>query len=228
MFVDALPGGTPPPPLPPLGQRVAVASDDAFRFSYPHVLNGWRRAGAEVVPFSPLADDPPDAAADAVYLPGGYPELHAGRLAANGVFLDGLRRAGTRGAVVYGECGGYMALGETLTDAAGAAHRMAGLLPIEASMAERSLHLGYRRAELAAAGPLGPEGGAFGAHEFHYASVIREGGADPLFRARDAAGAPLGRCGLRRDNVMGSFVHLIDARPIDADAVRRRRERREE
>ena len=77
--VDVLPGGTPAPPLPPLGQRVAVASDDAFRFSYPHVLDGWRRAGAEIVPFSPLADEPPDAAADAVYLPGGYPELHAGR-----------------------------------------------------------------------------------------------------------------------------------------------------
>lgn len=228
--IDVLPGGPPAPPLPPLGQRVAVASDDAFRFSYPHVLDGWRRAGAEIVPFSPLADEPPDAAADAVYLPGGYPELHAGRLAANGAFLDGLRRAGTRGAIVYGECGGYMALGETLADADGAAHRMAGLLPLDASMAERSLHLGYRRAELAAAGPLGPEGGTFGAHEFHYASVIREGGADPLFRVRDAVGAPLGRGGLRRDNVMGSFVHLIDARPIDidADAAHKRRGRREE
>ncbi len=228
--VDVLPGGTSAPPLPPLGQRVAVASDDAFRFSYPHVLDGWRRAGAEIVPFSPLADEPPDAAADAVYLPGGYPELHAGRLAANGAFLDGLRRAGTRGAIVYGECGGYMALGEILADADGAAHRMAGLLPLDSSMAERSLHLGYRQAELAAAGPLGPEGGTFGAHEFHYASVIREGCADPLFRVRDAVGAPLGRGGLRRDNVMGSFVHLIDARPIDidADAAHKRRGRREE
>ena len=228
--VGSLPGGTPPPPLPPLGQRVAVARDDAFRFSYPHVLDGWRRAGAEIVPFSPLADERPDAAADAVYLPGGYPELHAGPLAANGAFLDGVRRAGTRGAVVYGECGGYMVLGETLTDADGAAHRMAGLLPLETSMAERSLHLGYRRAELTAAGPLGPEGETFGAHEFHYAAILQEDGADSLFRVRDAAGAPLGRSGLRRDNVMGSFVHLIDARPFDIDkgAAHKRRGRQDE
>ena len=214
--VDTLRGGAAPPPLPPLGQRIAVASDDAFRFSYPHVLGGWRRAGAEIVPFSPLADDRPDAAADAVYLPGGYPELHADRLAANGVFLDGVRRAGNGGAVVYGECGGYMVLGETLTDADGVSHRMAGLLPLETSMAERSLHLGYRRAELTATGPLGHEGGMFGAHEFHYASVLREDGGDSLFRVRDAAGEPLGCGGLRRGNVMGSFVHLIDARPTGA------------
>ena len=226
--VDAPPGGTAPPPLPPLGQRVAVASDDAFRFSYPHVVDGWRRAGAEIVPFSPLADERPDAAADAVYLPGGYPELHAGLLAANGAFLDGVRRAAARGAVVYGECGGYMVLGGTLTDTDGVAHRMADLLPLETSMAERSLHLGYRRAELAATGPLGTEGGTFGAHEFHYASILREDGADPLFRVRDAAGASLGCGGLRRGNVMGSFVHLIDAHPIDIDpgAAHKRNRRR--
>ena len=84
--------GPPPRPLRPLGQRIAVARDIAFAFAYRAVLDGWRVAGAEVLPFSPLADEAPDPAADAVYLPGGYPELHAGRLAANAGFLAGLPR----------------------------------------------------------------------------------------------------------------------------------------
>ena len=210
--VGPRPGGPPPRPLPPLGQRIAVAADDAFRFFYRHVVDGWRAAGAEILPFSPLAGEAPPAPADAVYLPGGYPELHAGRLAANAAFLDGLRAAATRGCPVYGECGGYMVLGEALTDAGGAAHRMAGLLPLETSFADRRLHLGYRTATLAADTPLGAAGAAFGAHEFHYASIVRETGAEPLFTARDAAGADLGAAGLRRGAAMGSFIHLIDRR----------------
>ena len=206
------PGGVPPQPLPPLGSRIAVASDDAFQFHYRHVLDGWRAADAELIPFSPVADKAPDAAADAVYLPGGYPELHAGKLAAAGNFLAGLRAAAERGAVIYGECGGYMVLGEALTDADGTAHAMAGLLPLETSFADRKLHLGYRDAVLGADTPLGPAGAAFGAHEFHYASIVRQGEADPLFTARDAAGTDLGAAGLRHGNVMGSFIHLIDAR----------------
>ena len=91
---------------PPLGQRIAVARDIAFAFVYPALLDGWRKAGAELSFFSPLADEGPSSAADAVYLPGGYPELHAGRLAANAVFLNGLRAAAERGATVFGECGG--------------------------------------------------------------------------------------------------------------------------
>ena len=200
------------PPLPPLGQRIAVAADDAFRFVYRHVLDGWRGAGADILPFSPLADEGPDTAADAVFLPGGYPELHAGRLAANATFLDGLRAAAKRGAAVYGECGGYMTLGEALTDADGRTHRMAGLLPLETSFAERKLHLGYRNAALAADHPLGRAGSAFGAHEFHYATTVRAGDAAPLFRVSDAAGTDLGAAGLASGTVSGSFVHLIDRR----------------
>jgi cobyrinic acid a,c-diamide synthase len=201
-----------PTPIPLLGNRIAVAADDAYRFVYRHVIDGWRGAGAELVPFSPLADQAPDAAADAVYLPGGYPELHAGTLASNASFLDGLRAAAARGATIYGECGGYMTLGESLTDAEGQAHRMAGLLPVETSFAARKLHLGYREAALCADGPLGGSGTVYGAHEFHYATVLREGDARPLFRAADAAGTDLGAAGLCAGNVMGSFIHLIDVR----------------
>src|SRR4051812_10538063 len=109
-------------PLPPLGHRIAIARDRAFSFSYPHLLHDWTRAGSQLLPFSPLADQPPDDRADAVYLPGGYPELHADQLSRNQAAMDGLRRAAGSGALVYGECGGFMLLGESLTDKEGRAH----------------------------------------------------------------------------------------------------------
>ena len=182
--------------LPPLGRRIAIARDDAFVFIYPNVLSGWRDAGAELSFFSPLADQAPDPAADAVYLPGGYPELHADRLAASERFLVGLRRAAGDGKTIYGECGGYMVLGEGLTAADGRGHRMAGLLPLATSFAKRRLHLGYREARLLAAGPLGIAGTSFRGHEFHYATTVSSGDAAPLFAA-DSRGADLGRVGLR-------------------------------
>lgn len=196
--------------IAPLGRRIAVARDDAFCFAYPTLLDGWRRAGAELLLFSPVADEPPDPGADAVYLPGGYPELHAGRLAAAGAFAAGLRQAAADGKPVYGECGGYMVLGESLTDAAGRRHPMTGLLPLATSFAERRLSLGYRRTTLLASGPLGAAGTCFRGHEFHYATIIREGAADRLWSACDAAGSDLGGCGLRLGPVFGSFIHLID------------------
>ncbi len=198
------------PNLPPLGQSIAVARDDAFRFVYPAVLDGWRRDGAELSFFSPLADQPPDPGAAAVYLPGGYPELWAGRLAAGERFFHGLRGAAAEAKPVYGECGGYMVLGEALIDADGRRHPMAGLLPLATSFAERRLSLGYRGASLLASGPLGPRGARFRGHEFHYATVIREGAADRLWSVANAAGADLGRHGLRRGSAFGSFIHLID------------------
>jgi cobyrinic acid a,c-diamide synthase len=197
-------------PLPPLGQRIAVARDEAFLFVYPAVLEGWRRQGATLSFFSPLADEPPDSAADAVYLPGGYPELHAGRLAAAERCLAGLRRAAAAKAAIYGECGGYMLLGDSLTGADGATHRMTGLLPLATSFAERRLHLGYRSARLLADTPLGPRGARFRGHEFHYATTLRTGDAEPLFALADSCGIDLGPSGLRRGSVFGSFIHLID------------------
>ena len=198
--------------IPPLGQRIAVARDDAFCFAYPAVLDGWRRAGAELSFFSPLANEPPHTSADAVYLPGGYPELWAGRLAAAQSFAAGLRGAAAAGKPVYGECGGYMVLGEYLVDAEGRRQRMAGLLPLVTSFAERRLHLGYRSVSLLEGGPLGAPGTGFRGHEFHYATVVREGAADRLMAATDPARADLGACGLRRGPVFGSFIHLIDRR----------------
>jgi cobyrinic acid a,c-diamide synthase len=198
------------PALPALGQKIAIARDDAFLFAYETTLSGWRRQGAAISFFSPLADEAPPPDTDAIYLPGGYPELHAGRLAAAVGFLGGLRGAAARGKAIYGECGGYMVLGDALTDADGKTHSMAGLLPVATSFAEPRRHLGYRAARLLATGPLGVEGTRFRGHEFHYARVVAEGDSDPLFAVADAGGNDLGRAGLRRGSVFGSFIHLID------------------
>jgi cobyrinic acid a,c-diamide synthase len=202
--------GPPPRPLRPLGQRIALANDVAFGFAYPAVVEGWRIAGAEILPFSPLAGEAPAATADAVYLPGGYPELHAGRLAASAGFLDGLRAAAARSAFVYGECGGYMALGRALIDREGARHAMAGLLPVVTSFAEPRRQLGYRRLRALEATPLGSAGTTFRGHEFHYASLVEGGDAPALFEVTDARRQALGELGARVGTVAGSFLHLID------------------
>jgi cobyrinic acid a,c-diamide synthase len=201
---------SPGPPVPPLGQRIAVARDDAFAFIYAETLEGWRGAGAEISFFSPLADEAPARDADAVYLPGGYPELHAARLAAAKNFLDGLRARADAGAAILGECGGAMVLGETLEDGDGVTQAMAGLLPLGTSFQKRKLHLGYRHCVLARDTPLGKAGTAFRAHEFHYATVTKVIGPS-LFRVVDARGQSLGEMGQVRGRIMGSFIHLIDA-----------------
>ncbi|KPF44112.1 cobyrinate a,c-diamide synthase [Rhizobium sp. AAP43] len=196
-----------PDEIRPLGQRIAIARDIAFAFAYPHLMAGWQRQGAELTFFSPLADEGPAADADSVYLPGGYPELHAGRLADAARFQSAMRQAADRHARIYGECGGYMVLGEGLIDAAGTRHAMLGLLPLVTSFAERKRHLGYRRLR-----SLAPDlfDGCYTAHEFHYSTIVEECQADRLFDATDALGTNLGPTGLRRGAVCGSYMHLID------------------
>jgi cobyrinic acid a,c-diamide synthase len=193
-------------PAPP-GRRIAVAQDGAFTFFYPHLARAWREAGAELVVFSPLADEAPPPDCDACWLPGGYPELHAARLAAAGAFLDGLRRfAATR--PVHGECGGYMVLGRWLTDAEGVRRPMAGLLDLETSFAQRKLHLGYRRARLAGNCALGPAGAELAGHEFHYAAIIAEKG-ESFAWVVDAYSEEERPAGLRAGFVTGSFFHAM-------------------
>ena len=194
----------------PPGMRIALAQDDAFTFVYQHLIAGWRREGAEILPFSPLADEKPSESGDVCWLPGGYPELHAGRLAAAHRFRDGLARfAATR--KVHGECGGYMVLGESLEDADGVSHAMTGLLGHATSFAQRKLHLGYREARLLAESPLGREGSIVRGHEFHYASLTATGNDAPLAELVNGQGQPLGTAGGRRDNVTGTFFHAIAA-----------------
>ena len=195
--------------LAPPGQRIAIARDAAFSFFYPHLAQSWRSAGAELHFFSPLNDEAPPADCDICWLPGGYPELHAGPLAHADAFRDGLQRfADTR--PVHGECGGYMVLGQSLVDADGTTHRMTGLIGASFSFAKRKMNLGYRDVTLAADGCLGKEGARLRGHEFHYATMIDAAVPDPAFViARDAQGNPPQAAGSRRGRVTGSFFHLV-------------------
>jgi len=204
----AIAAAPPTTALPPPGQRIALARDQAFSFVYPHVLDGWRRAGAEIVTFSPLADEPPPENCDAGWLPGGYPELHAGALAAAVRFRAGLVRF-AQNRPVHGECGGYMVLGQGLTDADGERHAMTGLLGHATSFAHRKLQLGYREARLRADSPIGSAGSAVRGHEFHYATLISSGDDAPLADLLDGQGRALGPSGGRRGRVTGTFFHAI-------------------
>jgi len=198
------------PPLPPLGQHTAIARDDAFAFCYDHVVDGWRAAGTEISFFSPLAGEAPDFLADSIYLPGGYPELHAAEIASNESFISAMKMAVAKDAVIYGECGGFMVLGETLTDRDGKSHKMLGLLPVETSFANPKLHLGYRQLMLSEEGPLGVAGAQFKGHEFHYCEMTAMAGGESLFAALDARGNAVPPLGCRVGSVMGSFAHIID------------------
>jgi cobyrinic acid a,c-diamide synthase len=196
--------------LPPPGRRIALAQDRAFSFVYPHVLEAWRSAGAEVFPFSPLADETPAEHADSCWLPGGYPELHAHALAAAQHFAQGLRRfAETR--PVHGECGGYMVLGQSIEDSDGRTHAMTALLGHTTSFAKRKLHLGYRAARLLSDGVLGRKGALVRGHEFHYASLTAAGDDEPFAELSDSEGRTLGKGGGRRGRVSGTFFHAIAA-----------------
>jgi cobyrinic acid a,c-diamide synthase len=194
--------------IDPPGQRVALARDQAFSFMYPHLLEHWRARGAEILPFSPLRDEAPSASVDAVWLPGGYPELHAGALASARRFHEGLRTLAEKNVPIHGECGGYMVLGQGLEDAEGKRHAMTGLLAVETSFAQRSLHLGYRAARLSADCALGRAGAEILGHEFHYARVLGVGD-DRLVDCRDAANAVVAEAGARRGSVSGTFFHAI-------------------
>jgi cobyrinic acid a,c-diamide synthase len=193
--------------LPPPGNRIAIARDQAFSFIYPHMVDDWRNSGAEIMFFSPLGDEVPDSKADAIFLPGGYPELHVARIAAATNFKKAMEGAAATGVAILGECGGYMVLGDGIEDANGQRHEMCGLLRLETSFARKRLHLGYRKLEAINSGfALGDR---FTAHEFHYTTAVREDG-QPLFSVWDGEGNALGQAGLRSGSVMGSYMHIID------------------
>ncbi|MCF6302936.1 MAG: cobyrinate a,c-diamide synthase [Devosiaceae bacterium] len=193
--------------IKPLGQHIAIARDAAFTFIYEHWLCDWRAMGAQLSFFSPLANQPPAPGADAVFLPGGYPELYGEQLGQAHAFFAALAAARNRGALIYGECGGYMVLGQTLRDKNGLTHKMSALLPHETYIDRPRRTLGYRR--LQHCSPL-PWSNQLMAHEFHYSSSSPHN-LPPLFEATDALGQALEPMGAVDKNVMGSYAHVIDA-----------------
>ena len=194
--------------LPPPGQRIAIAQDAAFSFVYPHLARHWREAGAELLPFSPLADEEPAESADACWLPGGYPELHAGRIAAAKNFHVSMQ-AFAENRPIHGECGGFMVLGKALEDADGTTHTMLGLLSHVTSYAKRKMNLGYRQATLMSDCAIGSKGETIRGHEFHYSRLVEPGSDAPLAMLADGQGHALGPSGARRGHVSGTYFHAI-------------------
>lgn len=180
------------------GMHIAVARDAAFAFLYPANLDCLRELGAELAFFSPLQDkDLPEA--DAVYLPGGYPELHLDTLAGNGAMKQALRGHAVAGQPIYAECGGMLYLLDSLADAAGREAAMAGLLPGKAVLGKRLAALGYQSLPL-------PEGELRG-HTFHYSTL-----ETPLFPAaygQPLLGAARGEGFYRHGSVRASYLHLF-------------------
>ncbi|HEX4143587.1 MAG TPA: cobyrinate a,c-diamide synthase [Pirellulales bacterium] len=195
----------------PVGQRpvIAVARDEAFHFTYEENLELLSAAGAELVFFSPLRDRQLPANAAGVLLSGGFPEIYAAQLAANVAMHHALRQAHADGLPIYAECGGLMALTESLVDADGRHHAMVGLLPGQAVMGDK-LTLGYRHATAAQDGCVLNSGDSLRGHEFHYSTWVGRPDALPpayFVTGADRQGSPRAE-GAGVGNLWASFVHV--------------------
>lgn len=201
---------------PPQGNLpVALARDEAFSFVYADTLDRLERLGVRWVPFSPLRDRLPEGVAG-LYLPGGYPELHAGALARS-PFLADLRAAHREGLPIFAECGGYMVLADALVDPGGRAHPMAGLIPGRCRMTERLQSFGYKRLTALKDTLLCPAGGQGKAHEFHH-SVWEGSASDPAWRVENLQGEGVAK-GFASGNLLASYVHIhFGANPGWAEA----------
>ncbi|WP_276253856.1 cobyrinic acid a,c-diamide synthase [Halomontanus rarus] len=197
----------PGPESEPVDARVVVASDAAFCFRYPATLERFRER-ADVCTFSPVAGDPiPDC--DGVYLPGGYPELHAAELEESGTLADLGRRA-SEGLPVIGECGGLMAMAESLTTVDGETREMAGILPATVTMHDRYQALNHVELEAIADGPTAGSGTRIRGHEFHYsrASIRGDGDASFAFETVRGDGIDGGHDGLLEYESLGTYAHV--------------------
>ena len=201
------------PPAPPEKNdrptvRLGVARDRAFCFYYPENLELLAHAGAELVPFSPLADRDLPENLDGLYLGGGYPELYAGELTGNEPLKRSLRAQAEAGLPIYAECGGLMYLSEAIQDLQGQAYPMAGLLPLQVRMLPRLRTLGYREITLTAACLLGPAGTRARGHEFHYSEITAAPqGLRHLYQVAARQGDSVSE-GYGVRNVLASYVHL--------------------
>ena len=154
-----------------------------------------------------MADQAPDPSADLVWLPGGYPELYAGKIASSQTFLSGLKTFVKKKAV-HGECGGYMVMGKILIDSNGENHQMAGLLGLVTSFEKRKMNLGYRKAKILSSILSLQKGDIISGHEFHYSTIIDQPDP-PLAEITDAKNELVKETGSRVDLASGTFFHMI-------------------
>ncbi len=190
----------------PATTAIAVAMDPAFNFYYPDSLDLLRAWGAEIVPFSPLADRGLPAGVSGIYLGGGFPEFYARELSENRSMLCSLQDAASSGMPIYAECGGLMYLGRTLEDQAGDTYPMAGILPAASSIKDTRLTLGYRTVRALKDTPLMPQDATVRGHEFHLSTLT---GVPPRGTAAYQVLDQDGRLeGFHLGNVVASYIHL--------------------
>lgn len=192
-------------PQPPARVRIAVAQDEAFCFTYAETLEAFRDAGAEVVFFSPLRDTALPENIGGLYLPGGYPELHARELSENISLLREIKRKIESGLPTAAECGGFLYLGQSLTDAEGQSWPMAGVLPGEAKDAGRLVRFGYATLSADSDSMLFRAGESFPIHEFHHWDSTANGVA---LAAKKPVGGAEWRCGFIDEHFYAGFPHL--------------------
>jgi len=193
------------PETPPARVRIAVAQDEAFCFTYAETLEAFRDAGAEVVFFSPLRDTALPENIGGLYLPGGYPELHARELSENTSLLREIKQKIESGLPTAAECGGFLYLGQSLTDAEGQSWPMAGVLPGEAKDAGRLVRFGYAALSADSDSLLFRAGESFPIHEFHHWDSTANGTA---LAAKKPVGAAAWRCGFINEHFYAGFPHL--------------------
>ena len=190
---------------PPARVRIAVAQDEAFCFTYAETLEAFRDAGAEVVFFSPLRDTALPENIGGLYLPGGYPELHARELSENTSLLREIKRKIESGLPTAAECGGFLYLGQSLTDAEGQSWPMVGVLPGEAKDAGRLVRFGYAALSADSDSMLFRAGESFPIHEFHHWDSTANGVA---LAAKKPVGGAEWRCGFVNEHFYAGFPHL--------------------
>ena len=190
---------------PPARVRIAVAQDEAFCFTYAETLEAFRDAGAEVVFFSPLRDTALPENIGGLYLPGGYPELHARELSENTSLLREIKQKIESGLPTAAECGGFLYLGQSLTDAEGQSWPMAGVLPGEAKDAGRLVRFGYAALSADSDSMLFRAGESFPIHEFHHWDSTANGVA---LAAKKPVGGAEWRCGFVNEHFYAGFPHL--------------------
>ena len=193
------------PETPPARVRIAVAQDEAFCFTYAETLEAFRDAGAEVVFFSPLRDTALPENIGGLYLPGGYPELHAKELSENTSLLREIKQKIESGLPTAAECGGFLYLGQSLTDAEGQSWPMAGVLPGEAKDAGRLVRFGYAALSADSDSMLFRAGESFPIHEFHHWDSTANGTA---LAAKKPVGGAAWRCGFVNEHFYAGFPHL--------------------